>query len=189
MNRSEFLDKAADYLNGELSLEERAGFEAYLQANTYARQEVSNMEAVREVLASQVQEETDTAWAAMRTRLQSDSAPSGLLMFWRRWRMRLSLFAAIAVAMIEAMLLFNAPVYRSTAVDERYRQIRVVFAPEAQQRQVRELLDRVHAQISAGPGSSGEYTLRLPADEAEAALGSLRAAPLVLDAYTLSEHP
>jgi len=36
---------------------------------------------------------------------------------------------------------------------------------------------------------SGEYTLRLPADEAEAALGSLRAAPLVLDAYTLSEHP
>ena len=189
MNRSEFLERAADYLNGSLSPDDQAEFDAYLQANLAARQELSNMQVMRETLARQVEDETDIAWAAMRTRLQSDSTPKGLLALWRRWRMRLSLFAAITVALIEAMLLLNAPAYRSAQVDDNFRQIQVVFAPEAQQRQVRELIDQVHAQISAGPGPSGEYTLRLPAGEMDAALSTLRAAPFVQDTYPASAHP
>lgn len=189
MNRSEFLDKAADHLNGDLSPEDQADFDAYLQANPTARQELTNMEVMRETLAVQVQEETDTAWAAMRTRLQSESTPTGLRAFWRRWRLRLSLFAAIAVAAIEAMLLLNTPAYRSIPVDKNVRQIQVVFDPDAPQRQVRELLDQVHAQISAGPGPSGEYTLSLPAQEVDAALSTLRAEPLVQDAYPANTQP
>lgn len=192
MNRSEFLDRAPDYLNGNLSPDDQAEFDAYLQANLAARQELSNMQVMRETLARQVEEETDIAWAAMRTSLQSESAaslPGGWLALWRRWRMRLSLFAAITVALIEAMLLLNAPAYRSAQVDENFSQIQVVFAPETQQRQVRELIDQVHAQISAGPGPSGEYTLRLPAGEMNAALSTLRAAPFVQDAYPASVHP
>lgn len=189
MNHSEFLDKAADYLNGDMSPEDQADFEAYLQANPTARQEVTNMEVMRETLAVQVQEETDAAWAVMRTRLQSESTPTGLGAVWRRWRMRLSLFAAIAVALIEAMLLLNAPAYRSIPVDKNVRQIQVVFDPDAPQRLVRELLDQVHAQIIAGPGPSGEYTLSLPAQEVDAALSTLRAEPLVHDAYPANSHP
>jgi len=192
MSRSEFLDKAADHLNGNLSPQDQVEFDAYLRANQSAQRELANLEAMRETLARQVEEETDTAWAAMRTRLQSESAaslPSGWQALWRRWRMRLSLFAAITVALVEAMLLLNAPVYRSVQVDEDFRQIQVVFAPEAQQRQVRELIDQVHAQISAGPGPSGEYTLRLPAEEMDTALSTLRAAPFVQDAYPASAHP
>lgn len=189
MNRSEFLDKAADHLNGDLALEDQVDFDAYLQANPAARQEVTNMEIMRETLADQVQEETDKAWAAMRPRLQSESTPTGWGALWRRWRLRLSLYAAIAVAAIEALLLLNTPAYRSIPVDKNVRQIQVVFDPDAPQRQVRELLDQVHAQISAGPGPSGEYTLILPAQEVDAALRTLRAQPLVHDAYPAVANP
>lgn len=183
MNRSEFLDKAVDHLNADLSPKDQADFDAYLQANPTARQEVTNMEIMREILADQVQEETDKAWAVMKTRLQSESTPTGLRALWRRWRLRLSLFAAIAVAAIEALLLLNTPAYRSITIDKNVRQIQVIFDPDAPQRQVRELLDQVQAQISAGPGPSGEYTLSLPAPEVDAALSTLRTNPLVHDAY------
>jgi len=189
MNHSEYLDKAADYLNGTQSPEERAGFEIYLQTNPIAHQELLNLEALREMLASQIHEETDTAWVAMRTRLHSEYVPISFLALWRRWRMRLSLLTAITVAVIEAMLLINAPVYRSISVDGNIRQIHVVFSPDAQQRQVRELLDHVLAQISAGPGPSGEYTLSLPAEEMDTALSTLRAAPIVQDAYQVNVQP
>lgn len=189
MNRSEFMDKAADHLNGNLSPEDQVEFDAYLRANPAARHELANMEVLRETLASQVQEETDTAWLAMRTRLESASRASGLSALWRRWRMRLSLAVAIAVALIEALLLLNAPAYRSAQVDENFLQIQVVFAPDAQQKQVRDLLDQVHAQITDGPGASGEYTLTLPSNEANAALNALHESPLVQDAYPANKHP
>jgi uncharacterized protein (DUF2236 family) len=93
------------------------------------------------------------------------------------------------VAVIEAMLLVNAPAYRAMPVDTHIQQVQVVFAPDAQQGQIRELLDQVHAQIIAGPGPGGEYTLSLPETETDAAMTTLRAASLVQDAYLARMQP
>lgn len=189
MNHLDFLDSATDYLNGNLLPQQLGDFESYLQTNAAARQELMNLQAFREQLSNQVQAETDTAWAALQPRLQTEAAPISWLALWRRWRMRLSLLSAIAVALVEAVLLVNAPVYRSINLTGNTRQIQIVFAPDAQQRQVGALLEQVHAQVSAGPGSGGAYTLSLPADEMDAALRILRATPLVLDAYPVRTQP
>ncbi|MEQ1668636.1 MAG: hypothetical protein ABL868_09300 [Sulfuriferula sp.] len=190
MNHTDYLDKAADYINNNLSPEERAEFDAFLQGNADARQELKNLELLREVLDHRAQQETGAAWDKMRIRLDAEEKqPISLLSLWRRWRMRLSLLGAIGVAVIEAMLLVNAPAYRAMPVDTHIQQVQVVFAPDAQQGQIRELLDQVHAQIIAGPGPSGEYTLSLPADEVDAAMTALRAAPLVQDAYPSRTNP
>lgn len=189
MNHLDFLDSAADYLNGNLLPQQLGEFEHYLQTNAAARQELINLEAFRGQLSNQIQAETDIAWAALLPRVQVEAAPVSWLALWRRWRMHLSLLSAIAIALIEAALLINAPVYRSINLAGNTRQIQIIFAPDAQQRQVGALLEQVHAQVSAGPGSGGAYTLSLPADEMDAALRTLRATPLVLDAYPMRTQP
>lgn len=190
MNHSDYLEKAADYINDNLSPKERAEFDAFLHGNADARQELKNLEMFRDSMVRRSQQETEAAWEKMRIRLDAeDKQPVSFLELWRRWRMRLSLLGAVSVAFIEAMLLVNAPSYRAMPVDAHIQQIQVVFAPDAQQGQVRELLDQVHAQIIAGPGPSGEYTLSLPADEVGAAITTLRAAPLVQDAYPARTNP
>jgi hypothetical protein len=121
----------------------------------------------------------------MQARLQAELSPSGIRALWQRWRLLAGLFVAIAVAVIEAFFLLNAPAYRTAPLDGETQAIQVLFAPDAPQRQVRELLDQIHAQVSAGPGASGEYTVRVPVDEASNALATMRATPIVQDAYPL----
>jgi hypothetical protein len=190
MNYSDYLEKAVYYINDNLSPEERAEFETFLQGNADARLELKNLELIRETMLHKSQQETEAAWEKMRILLDAEeNQPVSFLELLRRWRMRLSLLGAVGVAVIEAILLVNAPAYRAMPVDAHIQQVRVVFAPDAQQGQIRELLGKVHAQIIAGPGSSGEYTLSLPADEVDPAMTVLRAAPLVQDAYPARTTP
>jgi anti-sigma factor RsiW len=185
MNQGEFLDQATDYLNGVLSPDETANFERELAANTAMQQKLANMRVFREALAQQVEAETSVAWGHMQARLQAELSPSGIRALWQHWRLRAGLLVAVAVAVLEAFFLLNAPAYRTAPVESETQAIQVLFAPDVPQRQVRELLDQVHAQISAGPGTSGEYTVRVPVDEASNALTTLRATPIVQDAYPL----
>ena len=183
MNRIDFLDRATDYLHDALTPDERAAFETYLQQYPQARQDLILLEAMGEAFAQRAESETEAAWAVMKQRLDAEAKPNPALVFWRRWRLRLGLLIAVAVASIEAFMLINAPVYRAVAVAEDVREVRVLFAPDARQGQVRELLDQVRGQIKSGPGASGEYVLVLPGEQSEAALAILRSAPIVEDAY------
>ena len=188
MIQDDLLDMMADALNGALSAEQAAVLDAYMAANPAARTQLQNLRAMREELARQAEAETDAAWMLMQARLQAESS-SGVKALWRRWRMRAGLFVAIAVAAFEAFLLFNAPVYRAVPDSGETQAIQVLFAPDASQRQVRELLDQVHAQVSAGPGASGEYTVRVTQDGSAHALSVLRATPIVQDAYPAKTRP
>lgn len=189
MNRAEFLDLATDYLNERLNPEERAAFHAYLNEHPAAQQDLNNLGHIRNNLATQTAAETAVAWTAMQAQLNAEKSPSGLAARWRKWRMKLGLFIAIAVAAIEAMLLMNAPVYRQAPVDSEIKNISVIFAPNVQQKAMRDLLDHLHAQITAGPGPSGEFVLSIAAEEMESALIKLRASPVVEDAYTPKARP
>ncbi|MHB8914714.1 MAG: anti-sigma factor [Thiobacillus sp.] len=190
MKPDEFLDEAVDYLNENLSPDRRTAFERTLQTNGSPRQQMQNLEDVRAMLTQQVTQETEAAWTLMRARLQSEKpAANGMKLWWRHWRMRLSLLAAVSVALLEGALLVNAPSYRALPENDTMRQIQVVFAPDAQQRQVRAVLDQVHAQINAGPGPGGEYTLSVPEADVPGAVNTLRAAPGVQDAYPINTRP
>ncbi len=58
MNHTDYLDKAADYINDNLSPEARAEFETFLQGNVDARLELKNMELIRESMIRKSQQET-----------------------------------------------------------------------------------------------------------------------------------
>ena len=83
MNNGEFLDQAADYLNGVLSTDETANFERELVANPAIQQQLANMRVLRDALTLQVVAESAAAWRQMQTRLQAEVTPSGISEPWR----------------------------------------------------------------------------------------------------------
>jgi len=189
MNRAEFIDLAVDRLHGQLAPDAEAAFQTYLKSNPDAHIDLANLATIKSGLEEQIAIETEAAWPDMLKRLRSSESPKEQVDFWSRSRMKLALFITLIVATIQAFLLLNAPAYRQTPVDQDKQQLIVIFAPNAQQKEVRDLLNKSGAQVSAGPGASGELTLIVDKTEADSALAALRASPIVEDAYTLKDRP
>lgn len=75
MNRVEFLDLAADYLNGLLSETDQARFQAYLDEHPTAQHDLANLQVIRSCLEFEIERETGSAWAVMQTRLHQENKP------------------------------------------------------------------------------------------------------------------
>jgi hypothetical protein len=60
--------------------------------------------------------------------------------------------------------------------------LRVMFSPRATEKEIRELLQGIHGEITAGPSRMGAYTVEIPAadDPAGAVLARLRSEPQVV---------
>jgi len=60
--------------------------------------------------------------------------------------------------------------------------LRVMFSPKATEKEIRELLQGIHGEITAGPSRMGAYTVEIPAaeDPAGAVLARLRSEPQVV---------
>ncbi len=60
--------------------------------------------------------------------------------------------------------------------------LRVMFSPQATEKEIRELLHGIHGEITAGPSPSGAYTVEVPAasDPAGVVLARLRSEPQVV---------
>ena len=82
MNNGEFLNLAADYLNGVLPPDETTNFECELAANPAKQQQLANMRALRDALTLQVVTESAAAWRQMQTRLQTEVTPSDISAPW-----------------------------------------------------------------------------------------------------------
>ena len=60
--------------------------------------------------------------------------------------------------------------------------LRVMFSPQATEKEIRDLLHGIHGEITAGPSPSGAYTVEVPAasDPAGVVLARLRSEPQVV---------
>lgn len=66
-----------------------------------------------------------------------------------------------------------------TAVAEQGPFLKVNFKGDAREADIRMLLVEVHGSLAAGPGQLGDYYLRIPAAQADAAAGTLKASAIV----------
>jgi hypothetical protein len=57
--------------------------------------------------------------------------------------------------------------------------LKVSFAPDAKETDIRMLMIQIHGELAGGPGQLGDYYLRVPAGSEAAALARVQAAPIV----------
>jgi putative zinc finger protein len=69
--------------------------------------------------------------------------------------------------------------------------LRVMFSPKATEKEIRELLQGIHGEITAGPSRMGAYTVEIPAtgDPEQVVLTRLRAEPQVMFAEPAAGAP
>lgn len=69
--------------------------------------------------------------------------------------------------------------------------LRVMFSPQATEKEIRELLQGIHGEITAGPSRMGAYTVEVPAtgDPEQIVLTRLRAEPQVMLAEPVAGVP
>jgi hypothetical protein len=57
--------------------------------------------------------------------------------------------------------------------------LKISFAPDAKESDIRMLVVQVHGELAGGPGQLGDYYLRVPAGSEAAALAKVQATPIV----------
>ena len=184
------------FANGTLDSAERAGVERHLTECIACRHELESLRALRAVY---VDNDSDPAVTQALARLQArigqmERGPSatGLLRIlatqWKETRswLRVALIAQFVVLALlgSAMLILPTPRYYHTlgapAAPARERAaVVVVFDATRPEREIRDLLVRVHARITDGPSPEGAYTLEVAADEQPRLLARLRQEGLV----------
>lgn len=174
------------YVNGNLPGEERRAVEDHLDACSRCREEVAVCQATREALAETGEiapSPHPVQLARLLTRVDElESGPGrGRRPFLASWKallvptnpVRALLAVQLAItALLVGLLVWQQrqpetlPLYRTLSAAEAPRgnaaRVRVVFAETATEKEIREILLRVHGEIVAGPSVFGTYTIEIP---------------------------
>lgn len=177
------------YVNGTLPGPELRAVEDHLDVCSRCREEVAVCRATREALA-QTGEVAPSPHPVQLTRLLTrvDELESGsgsgrrpflaslkaLLVPTNPVRALLAVQLAITVLLVSLLVWQQRqpeetlPLYRTLSAPGAPRgneaRVRVVFAETATEREIREILLRVHGEIVAGPSVFGTYTVEIPTE-------------------------
>ncbi|HKV10239.1 MAG TPA: zf-HC2 domain-containing protein [Thermoanaerobaculia bacterium] len=193
------------YANGTLPGEERRAVEDHLAACSRCREEVALCRATREALteAGEIAPSPHPVQLArLLTRVDELESGQGrgrrpflaslkaLLVPTSPMRALLA-FQIAVTALLVGLLLWQQrqpetlPLYRTLSTPEASRgnaaRVRVLFAETATEKEIREILLRVHGEIVAGPSAFGTYTVEIPTEGETpgALLAHLRSQPQV----------
>ena len=181
------------YANGTLEGEDRAFVEAYLEQNPAARSELEWYRSLQQRVRENVPAVPATIGLARTMRLIQGDRPTfseRVSAFFGNLGLRPSYaLAALAVVAVQGGVITsllgdvrdNADqirALRAVRVEEG-PMLKVSFAPEAKETDIRMLLVQVHGELAGGPGQLGDYYLRVPAGTEAAALARVQAAPIV----------
>ena len=194
---SEAVELLPWFANGTLDSAERAGVERHLTQCIACRHELQSLRTLRAVY---VANDPDTALTQGLTRLQArigqmqpGPGATGLLRTlatqWKETRpwLRGAVIAQFCVLALLtcAMLIQPTPRYYHTlaapaAPASERAAVVVVFDATRPERELRDLLLRLHARITDGPSPEGAYTLEVAAAEQQRLLAQLRQEGLVI---------
>jgi anti-sigma factor RsiW len=181
------------YANGSLGAEDRAFVEAYLEQHPEARSELDWYYSLQERVQENAPAVPATIGLARTMRLIQGDRPTlaeRFNAFFGNLGLRPSYaMAALGVVVVQAGVIVtllgdvreNADEIRAlhaVRVDEG-RLLKVNFAPDAKEGDIRMLLAQVRGELAGGPGQLGDYYLRVPAGSEAAALARVQAAPIV----------
>jgi hypothetical protein len=204
--RRHFATLAPWHVNGTLDAPDRQWVDDYVRDHPDAAGELRFYESLRQSMRDQAPPfAPETGWDKLQARIRSEQreAPSGWLQRLTHWlgagdaaggaiAMRPAYaYAVVAVVVVQAAALGTMWV-RSADHEARFAEwrslqganatgpvVRVSFKPEAPEREIRALLVGVGGTLIGGPGQLGDYFVRIPDSEVQAAAQKLAQSAIV----------
>ena len=181
------------YANGSLGAEDRAWVDAYMAEHPESRSELDWYRSLQARVQENAPAVPATIGLARTMRLIQGDRPTlteRIGAFFGNFGMRPSYaLAALAVMAVQSGVIVNMLGSARDSADEiralhavRVEEgpmLKISFAPDAKETDIRMLVVRVHGELAGGPGQLGDYYLRVPAGSEAAALATVQAAPIV----------
>jgi hypothetical protein len=194
MSADRFNELMPWYVNGTISDEDRAWVDAHMSANPDAKAELAFYQSLQTRMRDNAPAVPATIGLARTMQLIRGDQPTfseRVTAFFAGFGLRpTAAFAGLAVVAVQAGFIFtllnepkddNIPQIRghgATAVTDAPL-LKLNFAPDAKEADIRLLLISVHGDLVAGPGQLGDYYVRVPAGTASASLAALKTNPIV----------
>jgi len=181
------------YANGTLGAEDRAYVEAWLEQHPEARSELEWYRSLQQRVQENAPAVPATIGLARTMRLIQGDRPTfseRVGAFFGNLGLRPSYaMAALAIVAVQGGVILNLMGGARENADE-IRALRAVhveegpmlkinFAPDTKESDIRMLVVKVHGELAGGPGQLGDYYVRVPAGSEAAALAQAQAAPIV----------
>jgi hypothetical protein len=184
------------YVNGSIGAEDRAFVEAYLEQHPEARGELEWYRSLQRRVQENAPTVPATIGLAKAMRLIQGDRPTfaeRFSAFFGNFGMRPSYaMAALAVVAVQGGVILNLlDNARDDANEIRALHavqvkegpmLKISFAPDAKETDIRMLMVQVHGEFAGGPGQLGDYYLRVPAGSESVALARVQSAPIVQSA-------
>jgi len=193
MNSERFEELLPWYANGSLGAEDRASVDAYLERNPEARSELDWYHSLQACVRGNAPTVPATIGLARVMRLIQGDRPTlaeRIGAFFGNFGMRPSYaMAALALVIVQGGVILNllgnvrenAEEIRALHAHrvEEGPMLKISFAPDAKEAEIRLLMVQVQGELAGGPGQLGDYYLRVPAGSEAAALARVQGAPIV----------
>jgi hypothetical protein len=199
MNPQRFEELLPWYVNGTLNAEDRAAVEAHLQAHPEAEAELAWFRSLSARIQDDVPAVPETIGLARAMTLIRGDRPTfseRVGAFFGGLGMRpAAAFAGLAIVAVQGAFILNLlqsaeqdavemRSLRASAVDDG-PMLKINFAPEAKEAEIRHLLISVQGRLAGGPGQLGDYYIAVPPGREAAAVTQVQANPIV-QAVTLA---
>ncbi|WP_077002195.1 anti-sigma factor [Variovorax sp. KK3] len=181
------------YVNGSLGAEDKAWVETYLAQHPDARSELDWYRSLQARVQENAPAVPATIGLARTMRLIQGDRPTlseriGAL--FGNFGMRPSYaLAGLALVAVQGGVILNLLGHARDDADQiralnavsvkEGPMLKVAFAPDAKEADIRLLLVQVQGELAGGPGQLGDYYLRVPAGSEAAALAKVQNAPIV----------
>lgn len=181
------------YANGSLGAEDRAWVDAYLQQHPEARSELEWYRSLQARVQENAPAVPPTIGLARAMRLIQGDRPTlaeRIGAFFGNFGMRPAYaLAGLALVVVQGGVILNLLGHAREDADqiralnavrvEEGPMLKISFAPDAKEADIRMLVVQVGGELAGGPGQLGDYYLRVPAGSEAAALARVQGAPIV----------
>jgi hypothetical protein len=182
------------YVNDTLGVEDRAWFEAYLKEHPEAASELEWHRALSERIRGNVPAVPATIGLAKAMTLVQGDRPTLVERISGFFGSALTLRPALALAGLAVIAVQGGVILqmRSATQDEAVElrtlkasvakegpMLKVNFAPDAKEADIRHLLMSVQGHLAGGPGQLGDYFIVVPAGKEAGTAEQLKSSPIV----------
>jgi anti-sigma factor RsiW len=193
MSNERFAELLPWYVNGSIEAADRAWVDSYLSEHPDARAELAWYRSLQKRIQETVPAVPATIGLSKAMNLIRGDRPTvaeRISAFFGAFAMRPAVtFALLGVIVVQGGVMTNLiskasddevamRAMRAQTVEEGPL-VKVNFAPDAKESDIRLLLVSVQGTLTGGPGQLGDYYVRVPAGKEEQAVAKLKGKPIV----------
>ena len=193
MSNERFAELLPWYVNGSIQAADRAWVDSYLSEHPDARAELAWYRSLQKRIQETVPAVPATIGLSKAMNLIRGDRPTlaeRISAFFGGFAMRPAVtFALLGVIVVQGGVMTNLMskasddevamrAMRAQTVEEGPL-VKVNFAPDAKESDIRLLLVSVQGTLTGGPGQLGDYYVRVPAGKEEQAVAKLKGKPIV----------